>query len=187
MREATHALHLRVERAALPARILSAQVTIDDYRAFLAVHQVVIAPWAIHCPRQISIATQSDPSGRARALASDIAALGRGDFPGDPLSLAPVFPWPGDSPQWWGSCYVIEGSRLGGRVIARHLRESLGDEIAVALSYLDHDPSMVWPTTLGVIDSALSHGAIDDACEGARRTFELFDLAFARQESAILA
>ncbi len=74
---------------------------------------------------------------KAWRIARDLLALGH-----DAASIAALprcarLPDVGDLPRGLGCLYVIEGSMLGGRVLARALRARLGPAVAGALSFLD--------------------------------------------------
>jgi heme oxygenase len=100
------------------------------------------------------------PPSRAAVAASVVASL--------PLD---------DLAQGFGSMYVIEGSSLGGRVIAPHLQATLGLEAGRGASYFHGfgvDAAPMWSDFRAV--AALEIGdaapAVARACTSARRTFE---------------
>lgn len=77
----------------------------------------------------------------------------------------------------WGAAYVVEGSRLGGQVLARRVAPSL------PCAYLSAaQPSGAWRVFLGAMDTAAVAGGGDwhqAALLSARRTFGLFAAAAA--------
>lgn len=63
------------------------------------------------------------PRRRTDALEHDLALLHVAPAEIAALPAPPVLPWLADADAAWGSLYVMEGSTLGGQVIARALRE----------------------------------------------------------------
>ncbi len=75
----------------------------------------------------------------------------------------------------WGSVYVMEGSALGGQVITRSLAAA-GLSPTTGAAYFhgwgDATPGM-WRDARAVLEQEIaSPAALDDACDGARRTFD---------------
>ncbi|WP_343527949.1 biliverdin-producing heme oxygenase [Sphingomonas sp.] len=88
----------------------------ESYAAFLIAHaRALPAVEAWLADRAIAFPWRS----RREALAADLAVLGR-PMP-DPLPFA----LPDDDAAGWGALYVIEGSRLGGVMLARQVEEGL--------------------------------------------------------------
>lgn len=82
-----------------------------------------------------------------------------------------------------GLLYVVEGSVLGGAVIARRIRDALGEGMQLSYRFLTHygqETLPMWNLFKDVLDSY--HGRYPDAypsmAEAARQTFELFVLQF---------
>lgn len=124
LRRETAAAHRAVELLPRMRRLLQPDVTREDYAvvldAFLPVHED-FEPAVARC-------AQWEPGSayaRARALRDDIAELG---IPVPPRSV-PAAPRPQDPATALGACYVLEGSFLGGVVIAAHLRRCLGEDL----------------------------------------------------------
>ncbi|HYE63747.1 MAG TPA: biliverdin-producing heme oxygenase [Phycisphaerales bacterium] len=115
LREETRAHHTAAESAAgLPAARAELIRQLRAFRAFYAAWE----PWAV----------TAAPAGvawsgawRVEALDADLAAL---DAP-VPRETTPA-PTFSDNPAVIGSLYVVEGSALGGQVIAAHLERVLG-------------------------------------------------------------
>lgn len=104
---------------------------------------------------------------RGEAIAIDLAALG------EALPL-PLTPHALDTrAAQWGAAYVIEGSRLGGALLARSVAADL------PRSYLGSpQPPGSWRKFLEKLDKGLSsHQDIALATESARATFGLFEEA----------
>lgn len=108
---------------------------------------------------------------RLAALQADLAALA--------LPLPQALPCPplDDAGSLWGAGYVLEGSRLGGAVLARRVAGDLPH------SYLGGaQPAGAWPRFLQALDLALqTPDAKAAAIRAAKAAFTLFETA-ARQQ-----
>ena len=81
----------------------------------------------------------------------------------------------------WGVAYVLEGSRLGGRVLARRAAAGGHPLVAGNMRFLRASPAIAWADFLQRMEAALaSTRDTDGAIEGARTAFSLFELALAR-------
>ena len=83
-----------------------------------------------------------------------------------------------------GSLYVIEGSALGGRVIAPQLKRDMGLERGAGATYFHGfgaDSGAMWQAfrTLAAAEIGESPATIAQACTSARRTFEALIETFA--------
>jgi heme oxygenase len=174
LRVATWDEHAAVERQIrLPDGVATLEAYRDLLRGFLAVHrplgQAILAlpGWQ---------ATGIDPRERLRIadLEADLRALGA-----DPACLhrpeEHVRP-AGSMAGALGALYVLEGSTLGGLVIARALRERFGDAIVGAMAFLaGRGPRTVpmwrrFKTALDAYGLAFPEQA-DAVIAGARATF----------------
>jgi heme oxygenase len=147
------------------------------YRSFLAAHAMALPAVEAALDR----AGFADRFGdwperrRATALADDLAALGDAmPAPLDPPVLT-------QAAAQWGAAYVVEGSRLGGKFLARQVGEGL------PISYLGAaQPSGAWRQFLGGLDGALTTPQdIATAQAAARAVFAMFETAAARQMDAV--
>lgn len=124
LRRETSQLHAEVERR---VDILNRVRSPSDYRILLEKF------YGLHYTLEAQVYTTDSPvltwlpdlqlRRRTNALRSDLAVLGNAE-PGR-LSLAPPQVL-GTAAQHFGCLYVMEGSTLGGQVIARHVQERLG-------------------------------------------------------------
>jgi heme oxygenase len=135
------------------------------YRAFLTAHARAL-PGAEERMRRLSFAGMLPP--RTPLLAADLAALG-GVMPRRlPLPA-------GDDAAAWGTLYVVEGSRLGGAMLARAVPAALPAAYLGAV----HPPGQ-WRAIRAAIDRA---GVGQDAdfedrmVAGALQTFALYAAA----------
>ena len=121
--------HDAAEASPAMQAVMSDGLTRDVYRDHLA------RLLAFYAPAESALAGVAGLAGvvpdldarlvKADWLREDLAALGA-EAPGPeaPASPAPVAPF--DVARALGALYVIEGSTLGGRLIARHLERTLG-------------------------------------------------------------
>ena len=104
---------------------------------------------------------------RAPLLADDLAALG------EPTPAPLRFALPDGEAAGWGALYVVEGSRLGGIMLAR----SVPADLPAAYLGARHR-SGEWRTLLAALDQAAARAGtdrwIDEAIAGARATFDLY-------------
>jgi heme oxygenase (biliverdin-IX-beta and delta-forming) len=115
---------------------------------------------------------------RCPALRADLEDLGEEPPPAaEPLHLT------GEA-EAIGAAYVLEGSALGGIVLAARVRDALGD--AVPTRYLllrGREASARWRWFLGEIrrfDGRWSEATVAAACAGAMRAFDLYAGSFQR-------
>ncbi len=125
LRAGTRDAHARIETVPALARLLAEDLTQAEYVAvlahmhgFLAALEPAVAA-VLARPRPDAAALLD--GGRLRALADDLDWFGAASQP--LLDTLPALAGPDAA---LGALYVIEGSGLGGRVIARHLADSLG-------------------------------------------------------------
>ncbi|WP_018747252.1 biliverdin-producing heme oxygenase [Chitiniphilus shinanonensis] len=167
LRSATAGHHARVD-AAFGRFDLSRP---DDYRAFLVAHARAL--WPLECGLEAAGVARLLPDWPERrrrpALARDLAWLGAA-VPDEariqPLPLA-------DEAACWGALYTLEGSRLGGAVLARQVATQ--PALAGALAYLGHGAGgMLWPAFLARLEAAAPMLAWPALEAGACAAFELF-------------
>lgn len=81
-----------------------------------------------------------------------------------------------DEGECWGVAYVLEGSRLGSRLLDRHAGESEDEAVRAARAYLGHvPPKAAWPQFLERLDQAGSEAALHPGMlAGQRLAFEVF-------------
>ncbi len=183
LRDETRDLHERVEHR-LP--LLDADLTLERYRAtLLALH-------ALHAPLERRLAAVPgldrgglDLAGRRRAgrLAADLRTLGT------PPSLldaeSPHVPDVADVPLALGALYVLEGSTLGGQLLARHVTRVLPVTPGDGCTFLASHGTPVgaawrrFRRALRARADRSDRAFADRIVDGARRTFVAFDRATA--------
>ena len=142
----------------------------SGYAAFLSAHASLI-PALENLLDKGPVPPRWPQRRRAGALAEDLAALGR------------TLPEPADVPdlaspaQRIGALYVLEGSRLGGAILLRHVTTAQPD---APVAFLDHrSGERCWATFVEWLDG-LDCGSDEQraAIEGARLTFAAFAAQF---------
>ena len=126
LRAGTRPAHASMETVPALSRLLAADLTRSEYvmvlqsmYAFHATFEPVVARALADHPEAAGMLDGARP----RALAEDLDWFGHPAPPRLPQRLLPAL----DAPRGaLGALYVLEGSGLGGRVIARHLSLSLG-------------------------------------------------------------
>ena len=107
---------------------------------------------------------------RTPALAEDLAAVGgRGLV--TPSTAKPIAPAAA-----FGMMYVLEGSRLGGAVLARRVQRNSDPRCRDATRYLRHGAGLsLWPSFIATLENAdCVRDDIGGAIASALHTFELF-------------
>lgn len=154
LREATMVNHQRVDD-------LFSHFSLDDaesYGSFLKAHARALPPLeALVCP----------DSPRLPMLMQDLAELGE-EAP-EPLALEDE----GGDGFRWGARYALEGSRLGGAMLARRVAEGLPRAYLSAV----HEKGG-WLAFQQSLDAAAEH-ADDDWMDGAKRGAEAVFVLFA--------
>lgn len=182
LRQATREQHVRCEAVIdITAMASSLDAYGDALTCFQRLQEFVIAHTAdvvADAPRQLGAGLHR---GRAR-IAADLAALGRTppgagtqSVHGEPAELDGELSELGAQ---LGAWYVLEGSALGGTVIARHLAQGLVSA-AGALSFFRGEgggTARRWQQFRAFANELEAGGAIDfsGVLRGAERTFDHF-------------
>jgi heme oxygenase (biliverdin-IX-beta and delta-forming) len=118
---------------------------------------------------------------RKSAALADLARLR-----GDPASEAAQMPHPlrlESVGQQLGSLYVLEGSRLGGRLLARHVEGSPDELVRAAIGFLRAPVKAgAWAALLTLLDTI--DPPRDELLAGAVATFTVFEAAASHAASA---
>jgi heme oxygenase len=175
IRQGTSAQHARCEtQVELGAMASSIEAYGDALEIFQKLQEFVMA----HTAAAVALAPAELGAGLRRARArveADLRALGRpARTAGPELTVADLSDLDGQLGAW----YVLEGSALGGRVIARRIRDSLGDA-AGALSYFSgegHGTAARWQRFQSFANRLERCGAVgyDEVLRGAERTYDHF-------------
>lgn len=171
---------LRVETAPDHERVdaLAARFDLqdpDDYTAFLLAHAQALFPLEDALDRAGADRLLADWPERRRktALRADLATLGVA-APATQSSPPAL-----DEAEAWGTLYVLEGSRLGARLMLRTATAAADPDIRAATRFLAHGQGgRSWPGFLERLETEAQ--AFDDrrVLAGARTAFAVYAQAF---------
>ena len=165
-------LHREVE-ALMP--VMSETLTRRGYLEVLRRLQAVVAPLEAHFDALPLPDELAWPERRkAHLLALDLAVMGEGPSNQQaPLSVPELT----TLAQAFGALYVLEGATLGGQLISRHLRRTLGLSPGQGSAYFSGYGPQTGPRWRSFGEVLEASVPAEDAAEfvaGARRTFEAF-------------
>lgn len=182
LRAATHHDHHRLDRHPRLSRLLDRDLDREGYADALAgLYGAQSSLEAAVCLGLERLGVSPSDSGgycldaRAPALRDDLARLGANPA-GCPMTPLAV---PERLETLIGLLYVLEGSRLGARVIARHVRASLGPAAPLRF-FAEADGAAHWLGWRAFAERAMLENelaglaCIDEAAHGAKAAFALF-------------
>jgi heme oxygenase len=168
LRDATNASHAGVDACAGRMRV----DTSHGYARFLSTQASVVFPLedALERAGVMRVLPDWRERRRSEALSTDLGEIGANCIP----MRAPVFE---SDAALLGAAYVLEGSRLGARIILSRVSSS-------ATRYLRHgEGCRLWPTFLDVLESNEDVRRHPEAAEyTARLVFAMFAQAMERQD-----
>lgn len=175
LRQATAESHRRIEGVASLPTLGSLEGLARALTAFSAFHDA----WEPAAQAALPPADAAWLRARSRHawLQQDLRALAAAGAPLPPPAALPVALQLPDAAAAWGSVYVMEGSTLGGQLIARHLREALGLTPDTGARYhAGHGPrtAALWRDCCDRLQAALGAdaAACQRACDAAVHTFD---------------
>lgn len=171
LRGSTAALHARVDQAF--GRLLRDGQ--DGYPRFLAASAAAVIPLerALTAAHVVDLLPDWPQRCRSQAVRSDLCALSLAAPRMVEVRLDR------DEAFLFGVLYVLEGSRLGARVLQRALAERLAPHHRQAMSYLEHgDGRPLWPSFVARLNaSSEARAEPERTIAGATMAFEKFLLA----------
>jgi heme oxygenase len=151
--------------------------------------RLIQAYYGFYCPLEQLIAGIDDDCPHAGerhkvpALVRDLIALGLSRAQIDALPLCAELPVITSAPQLLGARYVIEGATLGGQVLRRVVKDSLGIEADSGGEFLDvygRATGPLWKAFLQQLAQADDPQHNDQIVETACATFSCFEAWLAR-------
>ncbi|MCL6684417.1 biliverdin-producing heme oxygenase [Sphingomonas alba] len=139
--------------------------TAEDYGRFLGfqARTVPAIEGALAAAGLASLVTGWEQGRRSEALRSDLSSLGQ------PMPQPAAPPSISTTAEALGAAYVLEGSRLGGRVLRGRVGKGL------PARFLGEGQHNSWPHVVAALDRLLgSEADLDAAKQAARRTFAFF-------------
>jgi heme oxygenase len=121
--------HIKLEKSALLSLFSTQQIDLHSYRLILALFYGYFHPLEQKLDAVAGIRlylTDYETRRKSSLLLSDIQALREQSVADVALPLCPDLPPVTDEAQAFGCLYVMEGSTLGGKFIARQLHNQLG-------------------------------------------------------------
>ncbi|HTJ92469.1 MAG TPA: biliverdin-producing heme oxygenase [Pararobbsia sp.] len=172
LRAQTAEEHRRLEAA---LDLMRDDMALGDYACVLRALYGFIAPWeeAAHARLPASLVAAFDARRKTGALRDDLrtlARMGAGESDVRGLSL-PTFE---STAAWLGSWYVIEGSTLGGQILAPHFAARFGFSAQGGMRYFSgYGPrtASMWNAFRALLVETIEPAAYATAVDGARRTF----------------
>lgn len=169
LRRATERWHLRVEAAFAPFDL----VTLPGLAGFLRAQAEAVdsIEAALDQADIASLLPDWPARRRAAAVKRDLETIGGGE---------PFIPLPrpslGTTAHQLGAVYVLEGSRLGGKLLARRVATSADPRVLGATNFLRHEAGAgAWRHFLGVLEAA--EPGRENLLEGAIEAFSMFEAA----------
>ncbi|WP_422102339.1 biliverdin-producing heme oxygenase [Vreelandella sp.] len=168
LRQGTLADHRQVDHHAALRDLLRPEVSLEHYGAALA----CLYPAIAGLEHALSHASKRHPSYtltlREPLLRDDVQRLHQ------PVLPAWGFAAPANVYEWVGMLYVLEGSRLGGEVIARHTQGCLGEQIPSRFFTQTPLTPAAWAGFWRFAEATCPKDAWPVAVKGARDAFQEF-------------
>lgn len=172
LRESTAAEHRAVE-GTMP--LMKPDLTREEYVACLQRLHGIVAAWDDTARQQAPPSMQDvlRPRLRGHLLEADLDWFGSDDE----KENRPTLPDLNDEALFLGALYVMEGSTLGGQLIARHVEETLGLEPGRGDLYFrghGEQTGPMWREICNLLRTRVPEELSDRVIESARRTFRAF-------------
>lgn len=171
LRERTQAAHQRLDGLFSGLDLREAR----HYGLFLAAQAAALEPVerALDAARAETVIPDWHERKRTAAIRGDLDALALA-----PAEEAGRADWIGDRASILGAAYVLEGSRLGGKMLLKVAASSADPAVVQATGFLAHgEGRRFWPSFDALLGATeLSEAEVDRLVESAVRTFELFEL-----------
>ena len=169
LREATAAAHDAIDRQLQ----LGADLALDRYVRILQGFEGFLSAWEPAVAAVVAPGQRAWFSGRSRLafLRQDLAVLAPGATP-VPAPMLPPLPNPSAA---FGAMYVLEGSALGGQVIARRVAERFGFDARRGAAYFHgfgDRTGGLWREFRERLEAEVGPARRGDACAAAVATFD---------------
>ena len=204
LREETRPEHEATE-AQMP--LTAPGLTLDTYRQVLRLLLPVLQGWESWAARSAPVHLRPLLAARRRShwieqdlLTLGVPSAGRGRAEPEPISWATVIGGAAATAKvpensegaseaaFLGAFYVMEGSTLGGRFIARHVETALGLLPGQGDAYFrghEEETGAMWRETTAAI-AAVPESESEIVIEAARRTFQAFGAVLGTIEPAVI-
>lgn len=172
LKSATAVAHARIER---DFRLTERTATPEAYRALLARLYGVHSVWEQEGAALIADAALFEPRRKAALLRRDLRALGQSE---EAIARLPVCHLLLEEPTRaaaFGAMYVIEGSSLGGAVIARRVEQALKFDATNGCAFFHtygSDRGAMWRSFRGRLEEFAATAHEEEIISAAQATFE---------------
>lgn len=170
LRERTDANHKALEQNPYSERLMSPDVTIEDYKIYLEKMYGIIMPFERDIQPKLShIVTDMANRQKHHLLLNDLKMLNSNteNIPQYHFSTA-------NEAAALGSMYVLEGSTMGGMVIQKHMSK-LDVPVQYFASY-GSNTAMMWRTFIDALTTyAVTHNKQEEIIDSAVATFKTMD------------
>jgi len=170
LRHGTRDAHERLDRCFRTLELTH----LADYGVFLSAQAAALIPLEAALERAGIAAILPDWPDRCRsnAIRADVSRLGC-ELPEDSGTVD----WIGDPAAMLGAAYVLEGSRLGGAMLRRHVLTAADARIIAAMDFLRHgEHARFWQSFELVLSACTpTQGERDTMIDSAVRSFALFE------------
>jgi heme oxygenase len=150
-------------------------LTVAEYVLCLKRLHGVVSAWEEYAVQHAPywLAETVAARGRRQMLEDDLAWFGVVEYESG-RALMPVFPGDGG---FLGAMYVMEGSTLGGQLIARHLKRVLGLEEGRGDTYFrghGDRTGLMWKEFCQILRTRVADEETDGTIEAAKEMFQVF-------------
>lgn len=176
LRLATRSWHRKLEEAKVFSVLPTDSVSLDDYCLALRVLQGFYSEIE---SAVIELTGDLPYSPRLPLLHKDLTSLGLARDLGLQRETQTM-----TAAAAWGCRYVIEGSTLGGAILAKHLASRFGNQLDRSMHFYSFsNPDLSWPRVQARLDSVLYDPTmLAEACESSCLCFDkIYRLATAHE------
>lgn len=175
LRTQTHESHQALEDNAVSKALLSEEVSLKDYQAYLSrMYGLKKGLEANAYPLLAGIFPEISKREKAYLIKADLLKTGMSE---EDVSRIPVKQFsPLNEQDALGMMYVLEGSTLGGRILYKHVNKALGLDAAGGASFFNgygDQTGPMWKEFVSTFTNyAVGHHAAQQIIDGAKNTFD---------------
>jgi heme oxygenase len=176
LKQSTATAHRRLEAS---LDWLTPDFSHDDYRRLLRRLLGFLRPWEVMVARFVpgDAAAMFDERRKTPLIEHDVAALDGPSSESIEFAAPEQLPHVGSPAEAWGSWYVVEGSTLGGQLLARHFHARWNLSEAAGLAYFTgygSQTGVCWADFRRVAGASVDAADYATAAVAAGETFEKF-------------
>ncbi|MEO7526811.1 MAG: biliverdin-producing heme oxygenase [Chitinophagaceae bacterium] len=179
LRNRTASHHQSLERLPVSVKLISDEVTIEDYTAYLKImYGFTLVFEEIVFPRIAHLLPEIKSRRKISLLLNDLHFLGID--PGNKLADKNVLQnYYCTNASALGGMYVMEGSTLGSQFICRHIEKKLGAQVKGAMSYFEgygEKTGSMWKAFLKTFaEISVGENQEEQTIEAAEHTFKMLE------------